>query len=235
MLDDSKNVVKVYYMLEQKDGKPAISEMETSPPLQEKEIPDSKTITIGEGVKREDVYFNLAQSREFSNEKTTFLHIGLFDENGYAKRVFHQGETAYFYYEILVKQDIRTPLIGTVIRDQKNIIVHGKDNLQMYKDFPSSVCEGSVLRYLQIIKLDIAIGEYTFEPGAADIAQDDYKRRGEMNQEEINACMERMCVRPNAGTFAVHGNPVGNPTRLLFHGCADLPGDILLSIKEPVK
>ena len=121
--------------------------------------------------------------------------------------------------------------MGTVLFNQQNIIVHGKDCLQEYMDLPDVVCEGSTIYYLQKIKLDVGIGEYTFDAGMATMKRKDYDVRGEKNQEAVNDTMERLCTRVKAGSFAVHGKSEGDPMQLMFHGLCGLPGKIELIVR----
>ena len=237
MLDSSRDVVKMYYVLEQEEE---IQKKANGAGIGEslQELVTGKcnyninSVEIQGWERKDDIFYDLSQSVEISSEKTTFLRVGLFDEDGFSKRVFHQGEMACFYYEVLVKKDIQVPLVGIVIRDQRNIIIHGKDSLQLYMDLPDNVEAGTVLYIVQYVKLDLAVGEYTFEVGMADISRKDYEMRGERHQEEVNATMERLSVRSNVGNFAVHSKTVGEPMRLMFHGCADLYGDIKMVMRK---
>lgn len=236
-LGDSKEAVKLYYVLDQKQEDTELQDLER----EEEIITNLKTtekkdkVVIDGWERKDDIFFDLNSSEEFSDEKATFLRVGLFDEDGYSKRVFHQGDTACFYYEVFVKKNIQLPLAGIVIRDQKNIIIHGKDNLQINMKLPDMVASGTILYCLQYLKMDIAVGEYTFETGFATISRNGYEHRSACNQEEVNAQMERLCVRPNVGTFAVHEKTMGDPMRLMFHGCADLPGTIKILVDEDGK
>lgn len=169
---------------------------------------------------------------EINSGKVKFLNIGIFDKEGKPAKVFHQGEEAYFVYEVEVLCDIFTPLVGIVFYDQKNTIIFGKDNLQTYTKVPDNVAKGSIVRCLLKIKLDIAIGEYTFEAGFNAIARQDYDLRGSRNQEEVNSTLDRICCIPKAGSFAIQENNVGMPMRIMFHGCCDLPSTIEMAINE---
>lgn len=229
LLGDSRDVVKKYYILDQKQ-KPMDETLAQKNDL----IVDSKKIsekaTFDGWSIKDNIFYDLSMSIEVSDDKIKFLKIGLFDESGYAKRVFQQGEDAYFYYEIEVIKNIELPLVGTTLYDQKNIIVHGKDNLQVYSDLPDYVLSGSKIFILQKMKLDIGIGEYTFDVGTATIKRSDFETRSHKNQEAVNETMERLATRTKAGNFSVHTKTVGEPMRLMFHGCADLPGEIQLRI-----
>ena len=76
---------------------------------------------------KEPVFFDRSKAKEISNGKAGVIKIGAFDEDGYAKNCFEQGETCYLYYEIGIRADIDLPLTGIVLTNQKGIIVHGKE------------------------------------------------------------------------------------------------------------
>lgn len=229
IVDESRRVVREYYIIDQKNNN-NISQRHNESSHNLKENKKEK-IEFEEWQIKDDIFFDQENSVEVADEKAVFVKIGLFDENGYSKRVFTQGELAYFYYEIYVKEKIDVPLVGTVLFNQQNIIVHGKDCLQEYMDLPDVVCEGSTIYYLQKIKLDVGIGEYTFDAGMATMKRKDYDVRGEKNQEAVNDTMERLCTRVKAGSFAVHGKSEGDPMQLMFHGLCGLPGKIELIVR----
>lgn len=228
MVDESRRVVREYYIIDQKNNNKSQRYNEVSKNLKEDK---KEKIEFEEWQIKDDIFFDQGNGVEVADEKAAFVKIGLFDENGYSKRVFVQGELAYFYYEIYVKEKIDVPLVGTVLFNQQNIIVHGKDCLQEYMDLPDIVCGGSTIYYLQKIKLDVGIGEYTFDAGMATMKKKDYDVRGEKNQEAVNDTMERLCTRVKAGSFAVHGKSEGDPMQLMFHGLCGLPGKIELIVR----
>lgn len=221
---DSREVVQHYYMLEQEDTvaqKEAAEKKETSKELQCTGGKNFFTNWEQAG----DSIFNcrLEDGYEVNTGKVKFLNVGIFDAEGNASRVFHQGEEAYFLYEVEVLQDIKVPLMGIIFCDQKNTIIFGKDNLQTYMEVPEYVKAGQTVKCLFKIKLDIAVGEYTFDAGFNTMSMEDYRSRGNCNQEEIDRQVERLCRLTKVGTFAVHQKIIGEPMKLMFHGCCDLP------------
>ena len=80
--------------------------------------------------------------------------------------------------------------------------------------------------------MDLGIGDYTFDIGTATMNYCDYEKRAYRNQEEVNETMERLATIAHAGTFSIHTKAVGEPMQLMFHGCADLPGDIEMIVKK---
>lgn len=234
MLGDSRNVVRRYYIIDQQECESKEEGLSIEDIDENKNNEQNSKIEWGESgwSPKEDVFYNLENSIETTNHKAEFSKIGLFDEEGRCKRVFQQGDMAYFYYEININSDIEVPVIGTVLYDQRNTIIHGKDNLQMYSEVPQRVNRGETLCVVQKIKLDVGVGDYTFAPGFGTIAEKDYERRGLKEQELINEELERICERTNAGFFSVHTRKIGDPMRLMFHGCCDLEGEIVIKVRK---
>lgn len=179
---------------------------------------------------KEDVFYSLENSKETTNGKAKYLKIGLFDAEGKARRNFTQGEEAYFYSAVQVEADIQVPITGISLYNQMNIIVHGKDTSQTYAILPKYVKAGDIVYILQRVKMDIAVGEYTFECGFVSMDTEAYERRSYLSQEELDISYERICNRNNVGTFSVVGRTIGSPTKSGFHGICDLSGDTEIRI-----
>jgi len=169
---------------------------------------------------------NIEKSDIVTNNKAQFECIGIFDKNGDARNVFHEGDEAYFVYVVRANEDIDVPLTGIVFYNQKNTIIFGKDNLQTYTEVPKSIKSGTRYQFLIKVKLNIAIGEYTFDAGINAIPYEYYKNRGKYNREEIDKYIDRICCLSNVGSFAVHERVIGEPMKNQFHGCCDLPSNI---------
>lgn len=230
-LGDSREVVKKYYILDIKNETKDREDEDTEKQVQGHLTGTDETCDFGNWKIKDPLFYDLSQNAEIGNEKIHIVKVGIFDSEGYAKRVFTQGEWAYFFAELEVKQQIGVPLWGIVFYDQKNTIVHGKDSLQLDCDVPHTVDKGNHIFILQRIKMDLGIGDYTFDIGTATMDYQDYEKRPYRNQEEVNETMERLSTMAHVGNFSIHTKPVGEPMQLMFHGCADLPGDIKMVVK----
>lgn len=230
-LGDSREVVKKYYILDIKNETKEREDEDTEKQVQGHLTDTDEICDFGSWKIKDPLFYDLSQNAEIGNEKIHIVKVGIFDGEGYAKRVFTQGEWAYFFAELEVKQQIGVPLWGIVLYDQKNTIVHGKDSLQLDCDVPPTVDQGNHIFILQRIKMDLGIGDYTFDIGTATMDYYDYEKRPYRNQEEVNETMERLSTMAHVGNFSVHTKPVGEPMQLMFHGCADLPGDIKMVVK----
>ena len=227
MCGDSKEAVKKYYLLEQqKDEKSIIAIQNNDQETKVQKESNAEEVFPNNWQLKERVFFDLLNAKEVSTGKVKLLCAGSFDKNGYAKVSFEQGEVCFFYYEIQLLETINLPLVGLVFTNQKGIIVHGKDSIQMKTEIPDQVISGTILKCLQRVKLDLEVGEYTVEIGAATMLRSDYDMRMYVSQEEINSNMERLTNILNAGRIAVSERKIGAPAKILFHGCCDLQGDI---------
>jgi hypothetical protein len=235
MCGDSREAVQHYYMLEQ-EGESANIKDEINEKVSEQIKEKQTEIEVGfEGWKKqENSGFNciIDHEKEINNGKSKFINVGIFDQNGNATRVFHQGENAYFLYEIEVLKDITTPIAGIVFYDQRNTIIFGKDNLQTYTVVPDSVKAGTLIKVLFKIKMDIAVGEYTFDVGFNEINENDYNERSNRNQSQINEVLGRLSIISKISNFSVHEKKVGDPMKIMFHGCCDLPHNVQISMVE---
>lgn len=233
MCGDSREAVQRYYMFEQEER---IQKTEDQFAMMDSEVriaTDYQTEFSG-WKKTEDSIFNCSVKDDdiINSGKIKFLNVGIFNSEGKASKVFHQGEEAYFLYEVEIIQDIKTPLTGITFYDQRNTIVFGKDNLQTYTKVPVCVRQGSIVRCLFKIKMDIAVGEYTFDAGFNTMQARDYEVRGYRNQEEVNETTERLCCLSKVGNFSIHEKVIGEPMRIMFHGCCDLPSQVEMTVSE---
>ena len=229
MCGDSRDAVQRYYMINQREDS-----AETAADGEQQEITITDKKQFDSWTKQENSAFNctIDYGNEVNNGKVKFLNVGIFDKDGRETRVFHQGEEGFFLYEIELLQDITTPIAGIDFYDQRNTIVFGKDNLQTEIAVPSSVKKGSIVRFLFKIKLDIAVGEYTFDAGFNMMNYTDYKNRSYRNQEEVNETRQMLCCLPKVGSFAIHERVVGEPMKIMFHGCCDLTNNIEMLIEK---
>lgn len=232
-VDRSQVIVKEYYLQE---DSVEVNSNSDSVQLSNTKKCDGKIIHFAGGWHIQDEqFFSLEHSKEVSNGKASYFKIGLFDKDGKARRTFIQGEEAFFYSEITVKSDIDVPIGGITIYNQMNIIVHGKDTSQTYAKLPKRVRANENVYILQSVKLDIAVGEYTFECGFVSMDYESYEKRSYMTQEELDRSYERICNRNDIGTFAVIGKPTGNPTKNGFHGICELSGNTEIKITNGEK
>jgi len=233
--------VKRYYLLEQLEQEGQLS----APSL----IPEEKTqisvpftITEEEAQGSEpgqsenidwpdpDAFLDISEAPQVSNGWAVCTAVAVCDENGHPCLVFEQGQTASFYSEYLLKNDIEVPQGGVEIRNDKGIIVHGKTTTEYGSEVPIKVKKGSRVRFVQKIKLDVAVGEYSFGVGMGAYRQSDYNRRAVLSHVDFESHLIRLCQLTTVGAFRVIYRRAGNPVQLLHHGIANLPGSCQVAV-----
>ena len=116
------------------------------------------------------------------------------------------------------------PIGGITLQNEKGITVHGKNTLQYGTPAPPWVPRGGRLRFHQEIRLEIAIGNYTFEVGLATLSRQDYDRCGAYSHSELDTKIVRLCHLSPAGEFTVILRDQWDHAQLLHHGIANLGG-----------
>ena len=149
---------------------------------------------------------------------------GALRPRGKASPPLRARETASFFYEFELLQDVEVPTAGVELVSDKGIIVHGKSTLEYGSEVPENVRRGRRLRVRQDIALELASGEYTFNLGLGALSRHDYDRRAHTAHGELDARLARLCLLPGAGTLAVALRRAGAPVQLIHHGVANLRG-----------
>jgi ABC-type polysaccharide/polyol phosphate transport system ATPase subunit len=224
---DASEAVKRYYLMEQ-EGRalPATSPRKDNSSINgdwggaSVEWPDA------------NAFIDLSRVAQVSNGWARCTGVAICDDRGRRCRSFQQGQTLSLFYEFEMLRDIEVPIGGVVMKNDKDIIVHGKNTLQYASQVPPAVPQGSVLRFRQDIVLDIAVGEYSFEVGLATIGRDAYELRTMMTSGELHHRIARICHLPAAGTFAVLPRK-DDTVRPPHHGLANLPGECMVTLSLP--
>ena len=234
MCGASREAVQKYYMLEQEMLQEENHVVEPEKQHNDTTVTTKQEFTKWEKSKNAIWNCNIEQTNQINNGKARFLNVGIFDKYGNASKVFHQGEEAYFLYEIEALENIFVPIMGIVFYDQKNTIIFGKDNMQAATEVPDVVKRGEVVKGLFRIKMDIAVGEYTFDAGFNTMDTESYNKRMFFNQDEINGVLQRLCCLPNVGSFAIHERKIGEPMKIMFHGCCDLSSEAEIVVEKRI-
>ncbi len=221
----ASEAVKRYYLLEQQDRAQAM--LQTQPPIQTTTLQESE-----DGVwPLPEAFLDISGVAQVSNGWARCTSVAVCDGQGQPCSAFQQGETASFFYEFELLQDIEVPIGGLVIQSDKGVITHGKSTLEYDTEVPNLVVQGSRLRFQQDIALEIMIGAYSFEVGLATISLYDYVNRAHYTHSQLRSKIVRMCHLPAAGQFTVTLRRNGTPVQLLHHGVANLPGECRVTLK----
>lgn len=187
---------------------------------------------LDEQIDRPDdaAFLDLSGKSQISNGQARCLGIAICDIHGVACNSFRQGDRAVFYFEFEVLEDFGVPLCGIVIKNDRGIIVHGKNSWQYDDDVPSNLGKGSRILCRQEVELNLGPGEYGFEVGLAAVTEADWQDRQSISHEKWASRYATVCVVTDAGYFSV-GFAIKNKIPVLtHHGIADLPGRIVTTV-----
>src|SRR6185369_17148109 len=225
---NSDEAVKRYFLLEQGGG----SSDENSNNTFVIDHSDSKFMMCDSFWPESAAFLNLSKSSVVSTGLANCTALAICDEAGQPSNVFRQGDTASFFYEFELHTAIQVPIGGLVIRNDRDVLVHGKSTLEYGSEVPKNIRSGERIRFRQEICLNIAPGSYTFNIGLSKISEADYLMSAFMDYPTLNAKTERLCHLIDAGSFAIYGPPSGTAVRFLHHGVCDLPGRCEVAVKK---
>jgi len=231
-LGSAIEAVKRYYLIEQmglstsaKMIEPAIDPVGSGDPA-------NQPAPSGMRWPGQEAFLDLSHFQEINNGWAHCTAIALCDENNKPCTLYEQGQTACFYYEFELNQDIQVPIGGVQIQNERALIIHGKTALEYNSQLPTRILRGSRVRFCQKIELQIANGEYTFEVGFSTIHPKIFEQRGQISQSELYAQVIRIGTVTGVGPFMVAMRRHGEPAQLMHHGAANLPGEILIEWNE---
>ncbi len=228
-LGSAIEAVKRYYLLQQVSSSISTGSAATQVPAIQPDSSQPGTFSWPEA----NAFLDIASLPQVSKGAARCLGIAVTDANGQACLVFQQGQTAHFFYEFEVGEDIEVPIGGVEILNEKGIIVHGKHSLLYGSRSPSFVPGGGRVRFRQSITLEIFPGEYTFNVGFSTISRSDYAIKNELPYPDLAARITILNIVPNAGSFAVVHRTNAQTVPLLHLGIANLPGECQISTVMP--
>jgi ABC-type polysaccharide/polyol phosphate transport system ATPase subunit len=176
----------------------------------------------------DDAFLDLSHIAQDGSGQAELTALAVCDMNGEPCQVFQIGDTAVFYYQFHILEDIDAPLGGISIVNPKNVIVHGKNSLQHRLNVPRRVTRGTVLRFRQQITLDITPDEYTFNIGLACISGGYYEQADQLAYAALAELTTRVLSVGEAGSFSVTLRRQGQ--QLPHHGLSNLPGECALML-----
>ncbi len=223
-LGTGSQAVRHYYLVEQNER------MARIPPLHRPPSSDDASPPTTTAWPAPESFFEISRLVQISNQWARCTAVALCDRDHLPRQTFEQGESAYFFYEFELHHDIEVPIAGVVLQNERGVIAHGKGTLEYGTPVPRAVAAGHRVRVTQAIRLDLAVGEYTFEVGLATIKDDDHSQAARLPHTELGARIVRLCHLLAAGRFTVMFRTAGRPVQLLHHGVADLPGESTVSV-----
>ena len=230
-LGRASEAVKRYYLVEQMDRLPVMA-----PTLAR---PDDETSAPAAQLPAQELswpepgsFLDISAKTQVSNEWARFTAVAVCNQECQPCLTFEQGETASFYCELELLRDLEVPVGGLEFINQQGIIVFGKNSLQYDLETPVNVHKGMRLRYRQDVRLDLMIGEYTFNLGFSTLSKTDFDHRASFAHHDLDSKVIVVNIMVNAGYFAVIFRKHGKPVQLLHHGIANLPGNCSVGVVD---
>jgi lipopolysaccharide transport system ATP-binding protein len=171
-------------------------------------------------------FLDLSDKRQIGISGVRCSAVALTNEIGEACFSFQQGMRAVFFVEYDVEGHSGVPLCGIVIKNDRGLIVHGKNAWQFDSDLPALKRALTRISCWHEIALDLAQGEYVFEVGLAIVTESQWRNRACISHEAMSASYVTACQVANVGTFSIGLKVRDGVSILTHHGIADLPGRI---------
>jgi lipopolysaccharide transport system ATP-binding protein len=179
-----------------------------------------------------EAYVDLSNKTQVSDGTAQCVGVAICNAAGAPSNSFRQGDVAVFYYEFELLKPIAAPLLGMVIKNERGVIVHGKNSWQFDIDLPVGIPAGKRISCRHEVRLDIAAGEYVCEVGFASLSRETIANRRQISHDEMTARTARHCHVPDAASFSVGIALRDRVAVLTHHGVADLPGSMSMTTRN---
>ncbi len=226
-LGPAGEAVKHYYLVEQEARHGGAVVASDGEPFNSEQIPmpDSEAFNADFFWPNPDAFLDISNVNQVSNRWAHCKGVAVCDCYGNACLSFEQGETASFFYEFELLQDIAVPITGITLRNDKGILVHGKSSLEYGSKSPVAIAKGEHISCRQDISLELGIGEYSVTFGLATISKDNYENSHIVMHELLREKILRICHLPDVFVLSIRLRSSGTPVQLMHHGIANLPGE----------
>lgn len=166
---------------------------------------------------------DLSAMKQFGASSVQALKALITDRDDKPRRVFQQGEWLRIYVDFSVGEPVEVPVVGIQLMNAKGVLVHGRNSLQFEATPPAVVHEGTTIRCIQEIKLDVDAGEYTLETGLAELPGEVFENRKVYAPSEIAPSIHLLCHVTGIAAISVIYRHHGSPCLFSHYGVADLP------------
>ena len=181
----------------------------------------------------DDAFLDLSHVRQITDGRARCIGVAVCDAEGQPTNTFCQDQSAHFFYEFELLDEIGVPSGGLEFHDAAGQVIHGKNTLQYGTPPLDVVHPGMRLRYHQVIQMEVGFGEYWFTVGLASTDQSSFLgyQEGPVTHDELAPRVHEHCRVVDAGSFSVTIAATG---KLRHHGVANLSGDCHVMIAEAV-
>lgn len=224
-IGSSSDATSQYYLLNQSPRKNQV--VESQKKVAESSHPESVSLAYANTIPREYLTRVLPEA-QVSNNQAICTGFAVLNVDMQPCNTFRQGDKAIFYYEFAIKEFIEVPICGVVIKNDRGLIVHGKNAWQICEQMSNTLEVDSQLICEQEVTLDLQPGEYSFELGLVSVSEELWRQRANISHREMTSKRIRICYIANAGVFAVGLKLLKGVEVLTHHGLANLPGKITM-------
>lgn len=144
--------------------------------------------------------FNREQTGDGLVQCLRLVVTDIFDDS---RQIFRQFEKLRVYTEFIVHEDLETPVIGFVIRNDRGVVIHGKNSGQCGTPVPAHLAKGTTVRASFDIPLAFTTGEYVLDLGFASWPKALHRNIENTTMAEIESTSLRHCVITSATTFSI--------------------------------
>lgn len=138
--------------------------------------------------------------------------------------MFQQGSWARIRVSFLFWQPATRVIAGIGLRNEKNILVHGKHGINVIDSAsPARVSSGTRLEFTYELQLNLDLGQYTFDLGVAEVEEAAFRNRNMMTPAQIAAKITMLCSASGTGVISVVACDSGQYSSYSHVGIADLP------------
>jgi lipopolysaccharide transport system ATP-binding protein len=163
------------------------------------------------------------------NKQAKLTHLLVCDAQGNPCQVFKQGETAIFYIAYQANENMGVPIVGINLVTVQNLLIHSKNSLQLNVDHPLKLKKGDIIRYKQLVKLDVAPGNYIFNLNLSAMHASDFALREGFSKTDFKEKLIPVLGVKSAGAIQVVRHP-GNQAFDLHGGICNLDGEMRMEV-----
>lgn len=226
-----KEAVEYYFHHERETPTGRITEKRDEVPA-----PGSATLVGLEGHRADRTWekdpaaVDLTAKEQFGSDGAQALHLLVSNLSDNPEPMFEQGDWMRIRANFLVRVPLERALLGIELRNQRDVLVHGKNGLNIADAAPAGISAGSVLTVIYEIKLNVDVGEYTLDVALAEVDEEAYRRRGEMPPAELMSHVHLLRHVSDAAAISVVPPRIGSPCTIGHYGVADLPGRFAVEV-----
>lgn len=169
------------------------------------------------------------KGRRKENGTLELVEATILNESHQKASIFAQGERARFSFHIKARRDVHHVMAVLAIRNSRNLLVHGKSNLQCGLNPIDWLASGDEIEYHFDVNLSLEPGRYSYEFTASTMDEDTWHSYSTLPWTQFEERLHRDFVLMPAGFFEVSG--AHSPT-LTHYGMADLPVQVSQSVQR---